>query len=59
MHEMRTDEGVRLYEIRVLDPKGKFKKVVFIQKLSKRYLNTFYESAYSKKALKRGKGENI
>ena len=45
-------ELVMFYEVRVLDPKGKLKKVVSSQELSKRYWNAFHESANSKETLK-------
>ena len=45
------------YEVRVLGPEKKLKKVISSKELSKRYWKAFDESANSKEALKLGKAK--
>ncbi|HJL73349.1 MAG TPA: hypothetical protein QGI40_05755 [Nitrospinaceae bacterium] len=45
------------YEVRVLDRKGKVKKVLSSKSLSNRYWNSFFEGPGAAEALKKPKGK--
>ncbi|KMP10613.1 hypothetical protein UR09_05490 [Candidatus Nitromaritima sp. SCGC AAA799-A02] len=49
------ERGPMFYEVRILDHKGKIKKVLSSKSLSKRYWKSFFDNTGGAKALKKSK----